>query len=199
MLDIKPIILIGKTCSGKTTIAKALEQFGVKRNVTYTSRPRRPGERDGIDYHFVDPSYFDTFRHEFAEIAEYDASFGHCFYGSKISQYERGTVTVLTPKGYESVLKSGVRARAYYIKLPDDILRERAIERGDDLTEIDRRLASDREMFKTFQSDHPEAIVINKFIVNDYTVTDIAKRIIRCEKLVTAVIPDVSQRMEASL
>ena len=96
-------------------------------------------------------------------------------------------------------MESGVRARAYYIKLPDDILRERAIERGDDLTEIDRRLASDREMFKTFQSDHPEAIVINKFIVNDYTVTDIAKRIIRCERLVTAVIPDVSQKIEASL
>jgi guanylate kinase len=30
------------------------EQVGVKRVVSYTTRPPRPGERDGVDYHFVD-------------------------------------------------------------------------------------------------------------------------------------------------
>lgn len=30
------------------------EQFGIRRIVSFTTRPPRPGEEDGIDYHFVD-------------------------------------------------------------------------------------------------------------------------------------------------
>lgn len=38
--------IIGKTCSGKTTIAKELERRGYYRYKTYTTRPQREGEPD---------------------------------------------------------------------------------------------------------------------------------------------------------
>ena len=48
------LVLIGPSASGKTEIAKILiRDFGMKKLVTYTTRPARPGEQDGIDYHFV--------------------------------------------------------------------------------------------------------------------------------------------------
>ena len=53
------IVLVGKTCSGKDSIKKELINLGMKNIVTYTTRPLRNGEVNGVDYHFID---IDTFR-----------------------------------------------------------------------------------------------------------------------------------------
>lgn len=46
------IFIAGKTCSGKTRIVSELcKKFGYKKIVTYTTRPIRNKEVDGIDYH----------------------------------------------------------------------------------------------------------------------------------------------------
>lgn len=50
-----PIIITGPTCAGKTTLQKALcaaYPTRTRRVVSYTTRPRRLGEVDAIDYHF---------------------------------------------------------------------------------------------------------------------------------------------------
>lgn len=49
-------VLSAPSGSGKDTVLRALhpEQFGINRIVTYTTRPPRPGEVDGVHYHFVD-------------------------------------------------------------------------------------------------------------------------------------------------
>ena len=52
-------ILIGKTCSGKTSIAEALTRRGYKKIVTYTSRPKREHEIHGVDYYFVTQEEFE--------------------------------------------------------------------------------------------------------------------------------------------
>ena len=47
--------------AGKTSLVKALlardEDLHV--SVSYTTRPRRPSETDGVDYHFLEPAAFD--------------------------------------------------------------------------------------------------------------------------------------------
>lgn len=53
------IILTGKSGSGKTTVARELEKHGFKRAVTCTTRPRRTGEEDGVDYHFLSSKQFE--------------------------------------------------------------------------------------------------------------------------------------------
>ena len=47
------IDIIGKNGAGKTTLANFLYDFGFERNIGYTTRPKRSGEIDGIDYYFV--------------------------------------------------------------------------------------------------------------------------------------------------
>lgn len=112
------LILTGPMCSGKTTIAKTLEHYGYKRIVTYTTRPKRDGEIDGIDYNFIDEARFLKLVENgaFIEYRDYNATFGHCYYGSIIteSQLDSGTrfVTVLNPDGSiitESQLDAGTR------------------------------------------------------------------------------------------
>ncbi len=54
------IILVGKSCSGKDTVVKELAKMGYNKIVTCTTRPPRPGEIDGREYHFLDKMNFLT-------------------------------------------------------------------------------------------------------------------------------------------
>ncbi|MGH8584241.1 MAG: guanylate kinase [Gammaproteobacteria bacterium] len=46
--------------AGKTSLVKRLAESlpGAVISVSYTTRPMRPGEQDGVDYHFVSPGQF---------------------------------------------------------------------------------------------------------------------------------------------
>ena len=44
------IILVGKAAAGKDHMRKILQGRGFDYGVSYTTRPRRPGEIDGEDY-----------------------------------------------------------------------------------------------------------------------------------------------------
>lgn len=150
---IKTILLAGKSGSGKTTTAELLvREHLYSRIITDTTRPMRPGEKNGVDY------YFDTeeqFRQmikagQFAEYVDYDAAFGHVWYGSRLSKYTnapdgRTTIAILNPFGVRAVLKKldPNRTAVIYIDCPDDIRRERLYARGDDPAEIERRLKAD--------------------------------------------------------
>ena len=51
-----PLVLCGPSGSGKSTLMKKLtgefpDQFGF--SVSHTTRQPRPGEQDGVDYHYV--------------------------------------------------------------------------------------------------------------------------------------------------
>ena len=60
--------------AGKTSLIDALmrEDPALKISVSYTTRPPRPGEKNGVDYHFVDDAAFLAMRSrsEFLESAE---------------------------------------------------------------------------------------------------------------------------------
>lgn len=60
--------------AGKTTLVRALLEAdeGVRLSISHTTRPPRPGERDGVDYHFVDRTEFEAMRDrgEFLESAQ---------------------------------------------------------------------------------------------------------------------------------
>lgn len=57
----KIICLMGKSSTGKDTIYKSLlqrEDLSLKRIVPYTTRPKREGEREGVEYHFTEETGF---------------------------------------------------------------------------------------------------------------------------------------------
>ncbi len=50
------ILLIGPTCTGKSTLEKELNQRGVPSVTSFTTRKPRTGEIDGVDYDFLTPT-----------------------------------------------------------------------------------------------------------------------------------------------
>ena len=71
-------VLSSPSGAGKSTIARKLlaDEAELGMSVSYTTRPIRPGEVDGVDYHFIDLETFRTMvaNHEFLEWAHV---FGH--------------------------------------------------------------------------------------------------------------------------
>ena len=51
-------IIIGKTCSGKSSIVKELRKYGFHSILTTTTRPIRNGETQDVDYHFISEKEF---------------------------------------------------------------------------------------------------------------------------------------------
>lgn len=142
------IVLVGPTASGKTTLARELERRGYGRIITYTTRPMRQGEIDGVHYHFITIDEFKKKIGEnfFAEWTSYDASFGYCMYGSAKEDYnsENKTCIILNPEGVMTITED---AFIVYLDIRESILKERAIKRGDSIEEIDRRIEEDKKYF----------------------------------------------------
>jgi len=138
--------------SGKTTICRELlsRVEGLSLSVSCTTRERRPGERDGVDYYFVDEEKFGNMlnSNEFLESAS--------VYGSRYGT-SRGRVEAIVSKGLDAVLEIDVQGGASVkAAVPDAVrigilppdwetLRARLTSRArDSREEIERRLAAAR-------------------------------------------------------
>ena len=66
--------------TGKTTVVEALLPLvsGLAMSCSYTSRPPRPGEQDGVDYHFVSRERFEQMR-DGTEFLEWAVVFGQLY------------------------------------------------------------------------------------------------------------------------
>ena len=58
------LVLSSPSGAGKTTLARRLldEEPGIVMSISHTTRPKRKGEKDGEDYHFVDRDTFTRMR-----------------------------------------------------------------------------------------------------------------------------------------
>lgn len=82
------IVISGPSGSGKTSVVKALCQAepALTYSISATTRPPRPDEVDGVNYHFLSTSEFDEFVRQdgFLESAKY----GEHYYGTLKSEVE---------------------------------------------------------------------------------------------------------------
>lgn len=154
----KIIVIVGGSCTGKSSLARELADFyGYRPVVTYTTRPRRDDEIDEVDYHFRTNKVFDqlVLGNFFVEHRSYDASFGYCQYGTPRDEFddEQGyRVLVLDPFG-AWVFKQTFGDDVYmvYLKADESIRILRAQERGDNLDEFCQRLERDADKFRMFE------------------------------------------------
>jgi guanylate kinase len=112
------IVISGPSGVGKDTVIKRLLELDPKLrySVSYTTRPPRPGEVDGVDYRFVNREAFERRIREGAllEYATYD---GH-LYGTPIAPLDEARAA-----GYEIVLKIDVQGAEQVRKRAPDALR----------------------------------------------------------------------------
>jgi guanylate kinase len=74
------LVLSSPSGAGKTTLSRMLLRAdrNVALSVSVTTRPRRRGEVNGRDYHFIDPARFKKMA-KTGELLEWAEVFGHCY------------------------------------------------------------------------------------------------------------------------
>lgn len=177
--------------SGKSTLCNMmLQEFKqLKYSVSYTTRKSRPGERDGIEYNFVNESVFKKMV-EAGDFLEWEEVHGN-FYGTSKKVIDNAlscgedVLLDIDPKGAMRLKKKTMHAIYIFIIAPSfKILRERLIKRGTDSAEnIELRLTNAQKEIEYFKN-------YDYLIINDdsQSAFDDMKAIYMAEKLRTSRI-----------
>jgi len=110
-------ILSAPSGAGKTSLVRELLKGvqGVRISVSYTTRLPRPGERDGIDYHFIDAADFEAMVGD-GQFLEYARVFDH-YYGTA-----RTSVEAILASGEDVILEIDWQGAAQVRRLiPDTV------------------------------------------------------------------------------
>ena len=148
-------VITGPSGVGKGTLIRGLLSRvpALELSVSATTRAPRPGEVDGVDYHFLTPAEFER-RIEEGDFLEWASYSGNC-YGTLRSEIERrlgdGVPIVLEieVQGARQVRQAMPSAIAVFIAPPSrDALRTRLVGRGtDSADQVEERMhTAEREL-----------------------------------------------------
>jgi guanylate kinase len=138
-----PIVLSAPSGAGKTTIYRRLmaERTDIGYSVSCTTRPPRPGEVDGVDYHFLTPEAFEA-RRAAGEFAESATVHDHA-YGTLRSEVERvlaggkHVIMDIDVQGAAQFARAFPQSVLIFIIPPSiDVLVERLTRRGTERREV---------------------------------------------------------------
>lgn len=174
---------MGKTGSGKDCIVTELVKHGYEKIVTYTTRPIRNNEVDGVTYNYISNEDFENkikkgFFIEYKDFNVYDGSKWH--YGTSklsiknIKDLDK-KVIILSPKGYRDLLRElPIKHKSFYIHSNDNVIKKRLLMRGDNENEIRRRLQQDNLDFSGI------AYLVDRCVYNNQNsqIKDIVRKII---------------------
>jgi guanylate kinase len=153
--------------AGKTTLVERLVECvpRLRMSRSYTSRPARPGETDGVDYNFVTRDRFEEMIAA-GDFLEWADVFGN-LYGTCASDTERmlaagdDVVLVIDVQGARQVRRKGIAAATVFVMPPSfAVLEQRLRGRSKDAeADVHRRLQVARDEVASF-SDY-DYVVIN--------------------------------------
>ena len=188
--------------AGKTSLVKALTRADpdLTVSVSHTTRPKRAGEVDGRDYHFIDPERFAAMAAA-GEFLEHAEVFGHR-YGSAAQQVAsqgaggRDVILEIDWQGAAQVRRQVPELIGVFVLPPSrHTLKERLAARGADSPEsMAKRLVEAR-------SEMSHVADFNYVVVNDDfdAALENLTAIIRAERLKTPVQTERQRTLIAGL
>ena len=164
------VVLSGPSAVGKSTVVRCLRERvpDLHFSVSATTRPPRPGEVDGVDYHFVNPEQFQRLIDDGA-LLEWAEIHGGLHRSGTPSQPVRDATAAGHPvlievdlAGARAIKEALPEAFTVFLAPPDwDALQSRLVGRGTESPEaMARRLATARAELAA-QGDF-DAVVVNR-------------------------------------
>lgn len=138
-----PIILTAPSGAGKTTLSRAIVRLHpeIHYSISVTSRPPRPAEQDGVDYHFVSVAEFERMLEAY-ELIEW-AMVHDNYYGTPKRQIQErldaGTDVIMDidTVGARSIKKLYPQAASIFVLPPSlEELARRLVGRASDSDEV---------------------------------------------------------------
>lgn len=147
------LCVMAESSAGKDTLVNKLcERTGYRQLISYSTRPRRTNEGDTHIF-VTEEDYQEMF--EAGQVAAYTEING-CRYWCTIDQLFSTDIYVIDPIGVE-VLRSlnipNLRIVSVYINVPEEIRKQRAKSRGDDMSVYRSRSLSERQQFRDMKKN----------------------------------------------
>jgi guanylate kinase len=162
------VVLSGPSAVGKSTVVKCLRERipNLHFSVSATTRAARPGEVDGVDYHFVSPTRFQQLIDEGA-LLEWAEIHGGLQRSGTLAQPVRDATAAGLPvlievdlAGARAIKKALPEAVAVFLAPPSwDDLESRLIGRGTETPEAIRRRLDTARTELAAQGDFDEVVV----------------------------------------
>jgi guanylate kinase len=182
-------VIAAPSGGGKTSLTRALleREPGIRLSVSYTTRPPRSGEQDGVDYHFVSADRFAVLKdgNEFLEHAHVHGNW-YATSGTWLKSQVSAGQDVLLEIDWQGAAQVRVLIpdSVHIFILPPSLesLEERLVRRGqDDAATIARRLDAAREEIR-------HCVEFNYVIINqDFaSAVDDLTAVVRATRLRTA-------------
>lgn len=152
----KPLkfLFIGRTASGKSSIAKAVcEKMGLTQVVSYTTRPMRKSEKNESDHIFITDEEVSQYEDDIAAYTEIN---GYKYF-TTYEVIDKSDIYVIDPIGVDSLkIKCSDRYEfvEIYIRTPQKLAEERAKIRGDKLKDFKQRWVSENQQFTDYENRH---------------------------------------------
>lgn len=159
----KLFVVMGKSATGKDTVLARLlacAGLGLQEVVEYTTRPRREGERDGVDYYFASEEKLRRLEEDgkVIECRRYDTIHGPWYYfnvdDGQIALEKGDYALITTLKAYQKIRDyfGAEQVVPFYLEVSGRTRLHRALEREDRQTEpkyaeLCRRFLADEEDF----------------------------------------------------
>ena len=137
------IVLTGASASGKTVTALDLQKrHGLVKAITTTTREKRVGESDGVEYFFISKEEFlkRLKENKFVEHSLYNGN----YYGCGVDQVSDNKIVVLDPNGLHAFLKLKDKNVVSFLLIADENTRRlRMVSRGDKEENVKQRIKND--------------------------------------------------------
>ena len=182
-------VIAAPSGGGKTSLTRALleRERGIRLSVSYTTRAPRPGEQDGVDYHFVSADRFAVLKNanEFLEHAHVHGNWYATSATWLKSQVSAGQDVLLEIdwQGAAQVRALIPESVQIFILPPSlESLEERLVRRGqDDTATIARRVVAAREEIR-------HCVEFNYVIINQEfaSAVDDLSAVVRANRVRTA-------------
>src|SRR5574344_568009 len=141
------IILCGASASGKSEICKSLcFNFGYVKFVTTTTRSKRVGEVNGVDYNFISIEEFENKikNNEFIEYVKYNNN----YYGTEKKSIGDHAALITEPNGLRKFMQlNNPHIISFFLICDEKVRRQRMINRLDKKADIEARIKNDRVNF----------------------------------------------------
>ena len=177
----------GKTSLTRASLA-ALAKIGIQAeiSVSYTTRPPRPGEKNGTHYHFIDRPAFEAMV-ERGEFLEHAQIYGH-YYGTARARTEqrlaagRDVILDIDWQGARQIRQHMPGSTGIYLLPPSMAQLEQRLRarKQDSEDAIRQRLAKAREEMRHYE--YYDYLIINKDFdtaMNEFVAIFIAHRLAR--------------------
>ncbi|MCJ1377691.1 hypothetical protein MMC17_000787 [Xylographa soralifera] len=168
----RPVVISGPSGAGKSTLLKRLfadhpSTFGF--SISHTTRSPRPGETNGVEYHFATRQQFMELMDEGGFIEH--AKFGGNYYGTSVKAVrdiaEKGRICILDieMEGVKQVKRTDLHARFLFLSPPSlEVLEKRLRGRGTETEDSLQKRLTQAEAEMAYAKGEG---VHDKVVVND--------------------------------